>query len=99
MPQYEFVADDGQIVEKSYPMRDAPPIGAEITVDGKVFRRVFCGTVDQAGIDRKTHKYPFVSHALPPYLPGCKHTHTGNNIIRSQRHEREVLARTGYVRE
>lgn len=100
MATYLFQSDDGETIERFYRMKDAPPIGTEIIVDGKTYRRVFCAEVGTAQVARVTHKYPFVSESLPRHvnLP-CKRDHKGRQIIASQRQEREVLARAGYVRE
>jgi hypothetical protein len=43
-------------------------------------------------------KYPYVSYQHSD-LPTCKQTPTGHSIIESKQHEKEVMARTGLVRD
>lgn len=100
MATYLFKSDSGEIIERCFSMKDAPPIGSEIVVEGQVFRRVFSADVGAAQIARVTHQYPFVSRSLPyGENLGCKRDHKGRQIIASQRQEREVLARCGFVRD
>lgn len=103
MPTYVFKDEDGLTHDVFFPAADAPRIGDEIAVEGVTMVRVPHFHLDAGGIARKTNQYPFVSRSLPK---GCcpdsevkSGLQKGCPIIRSQAHEREVLARTKYVRE
>lgn len=77
-------------------MAEAPRIGEVITRDGEQLRRV----VSSLQIDAGEHRtYPYVSNALSRRTPGCELTKAGKPIIRSRRHEAEVAARQGLVRD
>lgn len=100
---YAFENAQGDTVDMYFPAGQAPKIGEVIVVDGEPLRRVAHFHLDTGGIARKTHQYPFVSQSLPK---GCSPDSEvksgpgkGKPIIKSQAHEREVLAKTGYVRD
>jgi hypothetical protein len=40
MPIYPFQSDDGEVIERSYSMKDAPPLGTLIEHEGKSYKRV-----------------------------------------------------------
>ena len=91
-----------EIVEIHFRIAEAPPIGAEILYEGKMYRRLPNYDqihIDTAGIARKTHKYPYVSHQMPRNMPGAKHDKKGKPIIRSRLHENEIMAQHGYERD
>lgn len=80
--------------------RAAHPIGEVIEHDdvpGRTLRRIADCHID-AGVARKTHGYPFESTSLPKGSCPDSQTKDGKPIIRSQRHEAEVLAQTGFAR-
>lgn len=103
MPIYVFETECGQQVEKMFPVSDAPRIGDIIDIDGNKCRRVASFMLDGAGIQRKTHQYPFVSNSLPKNLrvDGEKVAtdNRGRPIIRSQQHERNILRSIGWERD
>ena len=99
MPIYVFQSADGHVVEAPFPVSKAPRIGDIIDRGGVEFRRVPSFHLDVAGVDRKTHKYPYVSRSLPRGLEGCKTNTKSQPVIRSQQHEREVMARHGYDKD
>jgi hypothetical protein len=99
MPIYTFKdIETGEEVEHVFPSELAPRIGDEIMIDKRLLRRTPSFTVATAQVERVTHGYPFVSRALPKGCSPESQTKDGKPIIKSQAHEREVLAKTGYVR-
>lgn len=96
---YEFTdIKTGKIVEINLPMRDAPAIGSIIEHDGRRLARIPSVSVQ---VDPATNRsqYPYVSHALPRKLTGCKTDRRGRPIVESRRHEREIMARHGYEKD
>jgi len=104
----------GEEVELDYPFGKAPSIGVIVNVPPppvecgyvthhswdctRALRRIASFSLDSGGIARKTWGYPFVSHALPKGCCPDSCTADGKPIVKSQRHERDILARTGYIR-
>ena len=70
MPIYLFVNKGGQEVESFFTADLAPRIGDKVEINGAECTRVASFILDSAGIERKTHKYPYVSRALP--RKGCR---------------------------
>ena len=100
MPIYAFVDNQGTEVESFFTFDEAPSIGDKIDIDGVECTRVASFILDSAGIERKTHKYPYVSRSLPRNLPGVdNYDKQGRPVIRSQAHERYVASEHGYVKE
>jgi hypothetical protein len=102
VPEYLFRAADDTLLTKHLAMADVPSIGAEIRVDGKVYRRIPSFKVGTGTINRG-NLYPYASDALPPTVEGCKFARSKSGrlkpIIESARHEREVAARHGYTKD
>lgn len=99
MPIYLFKDEDNNDVEHIFTSDETPKIGEQVMIDGKLCTRRASFLIDSAGIERKTHKYPYVSRSLCRNSDGCKHTKTGQPIITSQKHEREVAARHDMVKD
>tara|TARA_Y100000114_G_C11744778_1_gene321012 strand:- start:997 stop:1296 length:300 start_codon:yes stop_codon:yes gene_type:complete len=99
MPIYVFHDDEGNEYEVFFNASEVPSIGQTIDGDGKVLTRVPSFILDSAGIERKTHKYPYVSRSLPRNLAGAESNNKGQPIIRSQSHERDVAARHDMEKE
>tara|TARA_R100001594_G_scaffold67913_2_gene102221 strand:+ start:919 stop:1221 length:303 start_codon:yes stop_codon:yes gene_type:complete len=100
MPIYLFVNEKGQEVESFFSSDSAPRIGDEVEIDGSKCTRVASFILDSAGIERKTHKYPYVSRALPRNLPGVEnYDKQGRPVIKSQSHEKNVAARHNMIKE
>jgi hypothetical protein len=96
--QYEFQAMDGEVIERSFPMINAPRIGAKVTRGGKEFFRVISRKVGNAtAYDHD--QYPKVSTTLPQWCDGAEHTDRGRAIIRSRRHQDELCRQHGYIRD
>jgi len=90
----------GEIVESMRVTEDWPELTNEEICELPVqtVRRIASFSLDSGGIARKTWGYPFVSHALPKGCCPDSCTADGKPIVKSQRHERDILARTGYIR-
>tara|TARA_R110002124_G_scaffold113388_1_gene267712 strand:+ start:9878 stop:10180 length:303 start_codon:yes stop_codon:yes gene_type:complete len=100
MPIYAFVDNNGAEVESFFSFDDVPSIGDKVEIDGVECTRVASFILDTAGIERKTHKYPYVSRSLPRNLSGVgNYDKQGRPVIRSQAHERNVASEHGYVKE
>lgn len=95
--KYEFLDSEGNVVELDMRMGDAPAIGDIITHDGRELRRV--ASIPQVDPGTNRHQYPYVSHALPRRMAGCKTTREGKPIIESKRHERNVMAQHGLAKD
>lgn len=102
MPTYEFVCPCGHHEERILPITQAPPIGELARCPGcdahTLARIVSVPVIADASLRASIAGYPYVSQRHRG-LPGCRETGAGNPIIESPRHEREVMARTGLVRE
>lgn len=94
---YEFLDKDGNVVEISMSMREAPPIGSIIAHDGKQLTRI----ASSMQVDPATNRsqYPYVSNALPRRLPGCSTTRDGKPVVMSKRHERNIMAQHGFEKD
>jgi hypothetical protein len=82
-------------------MAEVPSIGEEIEIAGVKYARIPAFKIAEGQISR-SNTYPYVSRALPPTVSGCRFTGKGRSkkpIIESARHEREVAARHGYVKD
>lgn len=96
MPIYVYQNDKGEIKECVYPIGKAPNV---IPAKGGDWRRVITVPQISAGVHAAVHQYPYVSRSLPKRLEGAPHDEKGRTIITSQRHEREIARRHGYVRD
>lgn len=92
MAIYQFRADDGEVVERVFPMSAAPPLGAVIEQDGKRYRRILSDTTETI----KQFK-PYVSVAAPRRAPGFKHDpKTGRTVIETPADERRMARFLGH---
>lgn len=96
---YLFKTKEGAEIELDFPMGTAPKIGDWIIRNGVEMQRVVSFHLDESGIARKTHQYPYVSNALPRKLEGCELNKQGKPIITSQNHEKEIMSQHGYTKE
>lgn len=100
MPVYCFKNSNGEDIESYFSYDDAPKIGDTVEIDGMECTRIPSFILDTSGIERKTHKYPYVSRALPRNLSGVgSYDSQGRPVIRSQSHERDVASRHDMVKE
>lgn len=97
MPLYPFVDESGEVAEFLFAMKDAPSIGATVSIDGKDWVRVASDFTVDPGTNR--YQYPYVSNALPRGLKGCPKDKKGKPIIMSRRHERNIAAMHGYAKD
>jgi hypothetical protein len=95
--KYEFEDSQGNVVELDMRMSEAPAIGDIITHDGVTLRRI--ASIPQVDAGTCRGQYPYVSHALPRKLAGCQTTRDGKPIIKSKRHERNVMSQHGYAKD
>lgn len=100
-PVYEFqnLDNEGDIMEKVYPMGQAPEIGELVYDRGAWYKRIVSQSHISADVKNVVHGYPYTSRALPKNLEGCSVNKRGQPIIKSRQHEKEVCARHGYIRE
>ncbi len=101
MATYQFQAEDGEIVEREIPMKDAPDFGTIVTVDGKDYARIISERicVADAMIKMDNIGFPRPSRSMGKWTPGCDHDKDGRPIIESKRHEKGLCERHGYVAE
>ncbi len=105
---YTFEAEDGEKLDLVYPPAEVPSIGEWICVPmrpndgrGTRFRRTFSGRIGEGTIAQR-NKYPYVSNAHAPGLPGTKTVYKNGKakpLIESARHEREICAMNNMVRD
>ena len=90
MPAYQFQADDGEVIERFYPIREAPPLGAVLRVSGKKFRRIV--SLPGSLPDFK----PYSTNAIPRRTPGFRHDRRGKPVVENRQQERRYAKRMGY---
>jgi len=114
MAIYQFVNENGTIMEREYPMKDGPP--EEILIDGELFARVFTVpgiSIPPNGVSHSKDKMP-VSRALPrrntkngtdesngvvEYRDGLKTDTLGRPLVANKADEKNWSAATGYKLE
>lgn len=99
MPIYEFQSEDGEVIERVHPMREAPPIDSVIEVDGKKYKRIASGGVSVEAAKVNCNKYPYFSMRHGAFMPGAKHDKQGRSFIESPTHEREWMAKNNLGRD
>jgi hypothetical protein len=103
VPTFEFRCERCEKTEERFlPMSKAPAVGEKLASAeccGKPLTRIHSvPTLADVQIRVGVAGYPYVSRRHQD-LPGCKETPDGHPIIKSPRHEREIMAQTGLVRE
>jgi hypothetical protein len=101
---YAFESSCGEEVTHGFPVEQAPRIGDQVVIPGHgLCTRVASFVLDGAGIHRKTHQYPYVSHRLPSTTKGVDLVRTRNGrmkpLIKSRKHEEEVMAKNDLQRD
>lgn len=99
---YEFMSDDGELIEASFSMREAPGIGSVVELDHPDLPGVKVKAtriVSRNQQVRGDNWKPYVSNRLPRYLEGVPCTPSGKPIITSRQQERNIMAKFGYERE
>ena len=101
MPRYEYMTDEGRIIEAVKPMAEADPVGAVVELadpqrDGAsvLATRIY----SRPRLQGDPWK-PYVSERLPRNMPGVPCTPDGKPIVTSRQQEREICAKFGYERE
>lgn len=85
-------------------MKSPPPEGVTVTCPqcgGLSLRRILSVPQIPTAALAAARKYPYASYrwANADLGGGCRESAEGHPIIESARHEREIMARTGKVRE
>lgn len=90
---YEFESEDGTVIERDFPMGEAPPIVTENCVNyRRIWSRVAC-IVDGGAPD-----VPFASHSLPHAWPYAKNHEIlpngkkGRCIFNGQLEQKEAIS-------
>lgn len=100
MPFYVFKnLETGDKEDFFYNSDHVPKIGDVIKNAGAEYRRLPSFILDTAGIERKTHKYPYISRVLPRNINQCECNPKGQPIIKSQAHERSVASEHDMAKE
>jgi hypothetical protein len=101
MPTYQYITDDGRVIEAHRPMREAGPIGGVEKIHDPESGKIVAATKLppqhlEAGSDNWK---PYISNRLPRHLAGVPCTPSGKPIVTSRKQERNIMARHGYERE
>lgn len=96
---YEFMTDDGEIVEASYPMRRAPKVGNVYTVTNTAGEKVKATRIMSLPQVRGDPWKPYISSRLPRNIEGVNCTPAGKPIIETKAQEANIAAKLGYERE
>lgn len=103
MPEYEFQADDGEVISEFFHIAECPDLGTAIRRNGKDYKRIVSVPQLDADLHNKVHHSEYISRSLPRNLEGVECVkegpHKGRAIIKSQKQEREVCARFGLKRD
>jgi hypothetical protein len=94
--RYEFSCDEcGHAEVRDHGVEDRPAIGSKRPCPacrGHTLTRVYSLPQVSAAVAVQAHGYPYVSRQHSG-LPGTQQTPEGHSVIRSARHEREVIKR------
>lgn len=100
MPTYEFIAADGSRLEEIHRMSKVP---AKIRRGGKVYKLAAFSSnptaISADQVSTTTHGYPRVDFTVPRGDLGAGTNAVGNPIIKSQAHERQIMAKYGMRRD
>lgn len=107
MPTYVYRNAKGEEREIVMRITAAKPRAVTFNPDGSwtevpegdplAFKSVISGgqTVNAGPV---RNKYPVISRTLPKNLPGCPTDRYGATVIKSRRHEQQIMGRFGYTR-
>lgn len=101
MPTYEFIADDGEVIEEIHSIKAIPQ---EIERNGKrykvaAFSRGNITSVNTAQVESVVHGYNREDVTFPKGDLGYGVGPHGNPIIKDRQHEREICAKYGFRRD
>ena len=96
---YEFIDDDGELIEANFPMTDAPKIGGAYVVTNAAGVQVPATRIVSAPVVRGDPWKPYVSSRLPRNLAGVNCTPAGKPIIETRAQERNIAAKFEMERE
>lgn len=96
---YEFITDDGRIIERIIPMRDAPRIGERVSI-WDAGGRTFIAATRIASTPRVQgdNWRPYISDRLPRNLDGEPTTEDGRVIVTDREQEARICSKFGFVR-
>lgn len=100
MPRYDYMTDDGRIIEAYKPMHEAGPIGGVEHVSDPDTGELIQATKlpPQCNVQDDLWK-PYISDRLPRNLDGVPCTPNGKPIVASRAQEQHIMAKFGYERE
>lgn len=94
---YEFMTDDGRVIERIMPMSEAPRIGERRRlVEGNTV--IVATRIPSVPRMQGDNWKPYISDRLPRNLEGQPTTTDGRVIVSSRDQERTICARFGYER-
>lgn len=101
MPLYEYMTDDGRLIEQHKPMAEAEPVGSVCQVpDPDAEGQTVAATRIFSGFRVQGDPWePYVSERLPRNLEGVPCTPNGKPIVTTKGQERDICAKFGYERE
>lgn len=92
---YEFrLVGGSEIIQRNYPMAEAPEVGSILVDGGKQYMRIFSTPQISADVANITHGYPYESHTFGDMGDACEVSPRGLSIVRSRTHEKELCAMT-----
>jgi len=96
---YEFMSDDGEVIEASFPMSNAPKLGSVHTVTNSEGKQVKATRIMSTPHVQGDNWKPYISNRLPRNIEGVKCTPAGKPIIETRQQERNIASKLGYERE
>lgn len=100
MPTYQYMTDDGRMIEHTKPMSQAGPIGGIEHVRDPGTGDTIQATKLPPQLETGTDNWkPYISLRLPRHLAGVPCTPSGKPIVTSRQQERNIMAQFGYERE
>lgn len=102
MPRYEFITDDGRVIEAAFPANgpNYPEVGERYNVTDPMTGNEVEATRIMSVPQKPTQVWkPYISSRLPKNMPGQPCTPDGKVIVSTQAQERDIMAQGGFERE
>ena len=100
MPIYDFMTDDGEIVEALLPMAESGSIGDIMTVtDPDTGEDILATRLPNPPQVLGDNWKPYISNRLPRNLEGVPCTPSGKPIVTTKAQERDICSKFHYERE
>ncbi len=96
---YEFMTDDGKILEADFSMKNPPKLGKVYEVRDEAGETVKATRIMSTPNVQGDNWKPYVSDRLPRNIKGVKCTPKGKPIIETRQQERNIASKLGYERE